>query len=342
MISATISDGGITAPLFPLHPHQFKCFDPIDEEDTDADLIEDRPKKKPETVFDGTGYGSDTFEEPDGSKKKKKKTAKKKAKPIIAAPLDDKISDEQRVEFYTRAYEPSDFDKTPRPQWTPPLAANDNQKRKHSFPALDEARNNTLMVGRDRADTLIQNEWAFDILLEIRYLLDAAAPTPSWLQHDGHGETDEHAVEDNANPGYGADVKHDYGPSVKKVKKLWEHGNDNEPSKEQRVAESLGYVPQWNLGTESIESPDKKTMDTYLTNTVITSPETGKARWVRVLHNVGGLEFNERNHMTHFRDKKGKYLKFQTKTRGAKGKRAHPKVIPDPKDTYKYGGAAPE
>jgi hypothetical protein len=56
------------------------------------------------------------------------------------------------------------------------------------------------MVGRYRANTLIQNEWAFDILLEIRDLLDAAAPTPSWLQHDGHGETDEHAVEDNATP----------------------------------------------------------------------------------------------------------------------------------------------
>jgi hypothetical protein len=338
MISATISDGGITAPLFPLHPHQFKCFDPIDEEDTDADLIEDRPKKKPETVFDGTGYGSDTFEELDATKKKKKKTAKKKAKPIIAAPLDDKISDEQRVEFYTRAYEPSDFDKTPRPQWTPPLAANDNQKRKHSFPALDEARNNTLMVGRDRADTLIQNEWAFDILIEVKDLMDAAAPKCSWLQHDGHGETDEHTPEDNANPGYGVDAKHDYGPSVKKVKKLWEHGNNNEPSKECRVAESLGYVPQWNLGTGSPESDDKSTGG-HLTHTVTSSPETGKPRWTRVLRNVGKLDFNEFGTMTHFRDKKGKRLQFKTKTRGAKGPR--PKVIPDPIDTTEYEGTLP-
>jgi hypothetical protein len=59
-----------------------------------------------------------------------------------------------------------------------------------------------------------------------------------------------------------------------------------------------------------------------------------------VLRNVGKLDFNELGTMTHFRDRKGKRLKFKTKTRGAKGRRLHPKVIPDPKDTQEYGGAA--
>jgi hypothetical protein len=366
------TDGGSTAQLLPLNAALFNCFDPIDEEDTDnAGLLdEDKPKKAPETVFYGTGYGSDTFEVPEAIKKKKKTATKKKEKEFVA-PFDDKISDEQRVEFYTRAYDPSDFDKTPRPQWmtkaqaaieegTTTLdadldggfinqvqyntklsqlkdryAANDNQKRKHSFPALDEARNNTLMVGRDRADTLIQNEWAMDILVEVADLLDASAPKSAWSQHNGHGETDEHAIEDNANPGYGIDAKHDYGPSVKKVKKLWEHGNDNEPSKECRVAESLGYVPQWNLGTTSPD-PDDKSIDGYLTDTVMSSPETGKPRWTRVLRNVGKLDFNEFGTMTHFRNKKGKKLKFKTRTRAAKG----PKDVPDPIDIRDYGGAA--
>jgi len=333
------TDGGIAAQLLPLNAALFNCFDPIDEEDAnESDLIEHKPRKRPETVFDGTGYGSDTFEEPEENKKKKKKTVAKRKEKEVVAPLDKNISDEQRVEFYTRPYEPSDFDKTPRPQWTPPLAANDNQKHKHSFPALDEARNNTLMVGRDRADTLIQNEWAFDILIEVKDLMNAAAPK-CWLQHNGHGETDEHAIEDNANPGYGIDAKHDYGPSVKKVRKLWEHGNDNEPSKECRIAESLGYVPQWNLGTTSPD-PDDKSIDGYLTDTVMSSPETGKPRWTRVLRNVGKLDFNEFGTMTHFRNEKGKKLKFKTKTRGAKGPRLHPKVIPDPKDTDGYDGAA--
>jgi hypothetical protein len=337
MIAESKTDG---VDLATLHAGVFNCFDAIDEEDTgDADLIADKPRKAPETVFDGTGYGSDTFEEPVTSKKKKKKTAAKKKKPIIASPLDNKISDQQRVKFYTRAYEPSDFDKTPRPQWTPPTAANDDHKGKHSNPALDEARNNTLIAGRDRANTLIQNEWAFDILIEVKDLMDAAAPKCSWLQHDGHGETDEHTIEDNTNPGYGADVKHDYGPSVKKVKKLWEHGNDNEPSKEQRDAESLGYVPQWNLGTGSPES-GQESIDGHLTDTVMSSPETGKPRWTRVLRQVGVLEFNERNQMTHFHDKKGNRLKFKTKTRGAKGPSLHPRVVPDPIDINDYGGAA--
>jgi hypothetical protein len=331
------TDGGITAELFPLHAGLSNCFDPIDEDD--SDLLDDKPKKKPETVFDGTGYGSDTFEEPE-TKKKKKKTANKKKTHEVVAPLDNEMSDQQRVEFYTRPYEPSDFDKNPRPQWTPPQAANDNQKRKHSFPALDEARNNTLMVGRDRADTLIQNEWAFDILLEVKDLIDAATPKTAWLQHDGHGEADEHAIEDNANPGYGLDLIHDYGPSEDKVKRLWEHGNDNKPSKEQRIAESLGYVPQWNLGTGSPESPDAESIGGHLTDTIMSSPENGKPRWARVLHRAGALDINERNQVTHFRDKNGKRLKFKTRTRGAKGKRAHPKVIPDPVDTNGYDGAA--
>jgi hypothetical protein len=61
---------------------------------------------------------------------------------------------------------------------------------------------------------------------------------------------------------------------------------------------------------------------------------------VKALHHVGGLEINGRNEVTSFRDSKGNYLKFKTKTRGAKGKRAHPKVIPDPQDTLDYSEAA--
>jgi hypothetical protein len=237
MIGATTA--AVTA-LLPLNATLFNCFDPIDEDDSDPDLLDYNPKK-PETIFDGTGYGYDTFEKPETSKRKEpvKKTAVKKNAAVIE-PLDATITDKRRVEFFTRPYVPSDFDKSPRPLWTSPVAANDNHKGKHTFPALDEARNNTLMKGRSTADTLVQNQLAFDILLEVRNLMDAAAPKSSWLQHDGHGETDEHEVEDDANPGYGLDLIHDYGPSENKVKRLWEQGNDNKPSKEQRIAESNG------------------------------------------------------------------------------------------------------
>jgi hypothetical protein len=342
------TDGGITAPLFPLHPHEFNCFDPIDEEGTNADSLDDKPeksKKSKSTLFDVTGYGADTFLEPETDKQKKatKKTAAKKNASDDAEPLEEYTAPQRRVELLTRPYEPSDFDKNTmtfshpsdfdietltfkregkagpkdsRPKWTPPAAANDNHSRKHSWPALDEARNNTLIKGRDGADTLIKNEWAFDVIMEISELLDAAAPKSAWLQHSSHGETDEHKVEDNANPGYGADVKHDYGPSEKKVKRLWEYGNDNEPSKE---------GDPWNLGTV------EKLID------VVSEPSN---KIVKALHKVGALEMNELNHVTHFPDKKGNWLKFKTKTRGAKGKRLHPKVIPDPKDTHEYDDAA--
>ncbi len=335
MIAETIADG---VDLATLHAGMFNCFDAIDEEDTgDADLIEDKPRKAPETGFDGTGYGSDTFVTPEPAKKNE--VVKKKAANDNREPLEEYTTGERRIDLLTRTYEPSGFDRNtmtfshpsdfdmdtqtvkregragrvdPRPQWTPPTAANDNQKRKHSFPALDEARNSTLMVGRDRADTLIQNEWAFDILLEVKDLIEAATPKTAWLQHDGHGETDEHAIEDNPNPGYGIDAKHDYGPSVKKVKRLWEHGNDNEPSKKGEP---------WNQGTVEL-------MD------VISEPSN---KIVKALRHVGGLQMNDSNNVTHFRDKKGKYLKFKTKTRGAKGKR---ETRPDPRDTPKYDGAA--
>ncbi len=269
----------------------------------------------------------------------KKTAGKKNAEPL------EEFSEEQlqrRITLLARPHEPSDFDKDamtfshpadfdietwtfkregkaglpdPRPQWTHPAAANDNHKGKHSNPALNEAKNNTLIVGRGRADTLLQNEWAFDILLDIAHLLDAAAPASAWLQHNGHGETDEHGIEEGVNPGFGVDLKHDYGPSEKKVKRLWEYGNDNEPSKEGEP---------WNLGTVEWMG--------------VVSQPSGKT--VRALRRVGGLELNERNQATQFRDKKGNWLKFKTKTRGAKGKSAHPKVIPDPIDTHEYNSAA--
>jgi hypothetical protein len=204
------------------------------------------------------------------------------------------------------------------------------------------------MEGHNKANTLLKNEWAFDILLEISNLLDASAPPSAWLQHNGHGETDEHQVEDNANPGYGVDLVHDYGPSEDKVKRLWEYGNDNKPSKEEVVAQSLGYVPQWNLGAAppdpTASNPKTKSKDDEsdrrLIKTVVSDPATGKLKTVKLLRQVGGLELNELGHVTNFRDKKGGWLKFKTKTRGAKGRRVHPKVIPDPKDTHEYDSAA--
>ena len=155
------------------------------------------------------------------------------------------ITDKQRIDFYTRSYMPSEFDKAPRPLWSP-KATNDNQKRKHTFPALDEARNNTLVAGRTKAETLLNNEWAFDILLEVRDLMDAATPKTAWLQHSGHDQTDEHGPDEN--PGFGADLIHDYGPSEDRVKRLWEYGNDNKPSKEQAIAQSLGYG-RWRVAS---------------------------------------------------------------------------------------------
>jgi hypothetical protein len=162
---------------------EFNCFDPIDEDDFIQEITTKNIKG---VLFEGSGYGSDTFEEPELTTKKtamKKRAAKPEAN--VIEPLDDKISDERRVQFYTRIYEPSHFDKDARPQWTPSKANNDNHKGKHSFPALAEARNNTLMLGRNSAHTLIQNEWAFDILIEINELLDAAAPTPAWCSITG-------------------------------------------------------------------------------------------------------------------------------------------------------------
>src|SRR5258708_39460130 len=102
---------------------------------------------------------------------------------------------------------------------------------------------------------------------------------------------------------------------------MWEHGNYNEPSKEGEP---------WKLGTVGDEDQGE------LMN-VVSEPSN---KTVKALHKVGALKINGRNHVTEFRDEKGKWLKFKTKTRGAKGKRAHPKVIPDPKDTYEYDGAA--
>jgi hypothetical protein len=63
-------------------------------------------------------------------------------------------------------------------------------------------------------------------------------------------------------------------------------------------------------------------------------------RYELVEQKQGLQRFDNRNHVTHFRDKNGEYLKFKTKTRGAKGARAHPKVIADPRDIPGYSGAA--
>jgi hypothetical protein len=241
MISATTAD--ITA-LLPLNAAMFNCFDPIDEDDSDTDLLDDKPKK-PETIFDGTGYGYDTFVTPEPTKKKK--AVKNKAANKIPKPLEEYTTGERRIDLLTRTYEPSGFDKEPRPQWTSPQAANDNQKRKHSFPALDEARNKTLMTGRGSAHTLIQNEWAFDILMEIHDLLDAAAPRSSWLAHNGHGAADEQESEESVNSGFGLDVVHDYGPSEEKIKKLWEHDDD--------LPE--GETPSVPRGTSSLYTADR-------------------------------------------------------------------------------------
>jgi hypothetical protein len=86
-----------------------------------SEVFDDTPIKAT-TLFDATSYGSDTFEKPDASKKKTKPATKTK-KRLVAAPLDETISDQERVEFYTRPYEPTDFDKPPpAPTWLPKFA----------------------------------------------------------------------------------------------------------------------------------------------------------------------------------------------------------------------------
>jgi hypothetical protein len=315
MISATTAD--VTA-LLPLNA-EFNCFDPIDDDDTDADLLDDR-RRKPEAVFDGTRYGYDTFVTPEPAKKKtavKNKTANKIPEPL----LEEYTTGERRIDLLTRTYEPSGFDKEPRPQWTPPQAANENQKRKHSFPALDEARNNTLMTGRGSAHTLIQNEWAFDILIEIHDLLDAAAPRSSWLAHNGHGAADEQETEESVDSGFGMDVVHDYGPSEEKIKKLWEH-NDDLPDGETPKQSKNGQP--WILGTVELK-------------TVLSEPSNTA---VMALSRVGALQNSHRNHIAMFRDSKGKWLKLQTRTRRAKGTSAPSKLATDPRIAKQYTGAA--
>ncbi|KJC60060.1 hypothetical protein UP10_15425 [Bradyrhizobium sp. LTSPM299] len=309
------TDGGIIARLVPLDVTVLNCFDSIDDEDT-VDGSRDEKPKKPETVFDDTGFGSDTFEEPKATKAKKaiKKPSEKKSD--APRTLAEYTPCQRRIELLTRPYEPSDFDKDPRPQWAPPQAANDNQTRKHNFPALNEARNNTLMAGRGLAHTKIQNEWAFDILVETSELLDAAAPRSAWLQHSGHGAADEQEADDSANSGFGMDVVHDYGPSEEKIKKLWERGSTKTPSKDGEP---------WNLGTVG----DLKEVLSEPSNTM-----------VKALSSVGALESNHRNHITHLRDKNGKPLKIHTRTRHAKGTRPASQLVPDPKTLCDYRDAA--
>lgn len=300
------TDGSIAARLVPLTEDLFNCFDSIDGGDDDEDKSVD---ENPVSLFDSTGYGANTFEKSDIAKQPRRTKNRKAEYP----PLPEYTTPERRIDLLTRPYEPSDFDKNPRPKWISPRANNDNHRRKHSFPALDEARNNLLMAGVSKADTLLQNEWAFDILLEIRDLMNAAAPPPAWLQHDGHGEADESEPDDQTNPGYGIDAIHDYGPSEIKVKRMWEHGNDNKPSEEGEP---------WTLGTVEL----------------ISVPSEPSKMKVKALHKVGQLELNERNQIVSFRTNGGRRLEFKTKTRGTKGKRAH--SIPDPADIGKYDGAA--
>src|ERR1700729_791244 len=97
------TDGGIAAKLIPL---EFRCFDPIDEEDYNADPIDDKPTKS-ETVFDITGYGSDTFVEP---KTEKKKAETKKPADNRPAALAEYATPQRRVALLTRPYEPTEFD----------------------------------------------------------------------------------------------------------------------------------------------------------------------------------------------------------------------------------------
>ena len=310
------TDGGIAAQLVPLDTSLFNCFDSIDDDGVDSFSLDDKPEKKPKIVFDVTGYGFDTFEKPE-TEKTKSKTKPAAKKTTISAPaiLAEYTTTQRRVELLTRPYEPSAFDSGPRPQWTP-KADNDNHPRKHTSPALNEARNNTLMVGDGSAHTTIQNEWAFDILVEISELLDAAAPPSAWLEHNGHGAADEHEPNEPANSGFGMDVVHDYGPSEDKIKKLWEHGSTDKPSKDGEP---------WNRGTVG----NLKDVLSEPTNTT-----------VKALTSVGALENNHRNHITHFRDKNGKPLEIQTRTRHAKGTRPPSQLIPDPKTLSDYRGAA--
>jgi hypothetical protein len=299
---------------------------------TDGD---DKPTK---SVFDITGYGSDTFVEP---KTEKKKAETKKPADNRPAALAEYATPQRRVALLTRPYEPTEFDQNtmifrgpayfdvetrtlkyqtigldPRPEWTPKVA-NDNHPRKHTSPALNEARNNTLMKGRSAADKILRNEWAFDILIEIHDLLDAAAPHSSWLQHNGHGAADELGPDDT-NSGFGMDVIHDYGPAEDKIKKLWEY--DYDLPKDQEQSRSKDGEP-WNLGTVG-ELKD-----------VLSEPSNTT---VKALSSVGALENNHRNHVTHFRNRNGKPLKIQTRTRQAKGTRN----VSDPADTKMYDGAA--
>jgi hypothetical protein len=263
--------------------------------------------------FDAPGASATAIEPPEPKRKG------------VVIPLDTSITDQQRLTFFTRAYCATKFDTELRPQWTRPEPANDNHKHKHSWPARDDAINNVLMVGDSAAETGWLNGQAFHILETISNLVDETTPTPDWIKHNGHGAKDEMELDDNS--GYGGDVIHDYGPSVKKIKWLYEHGNDNEPSKEEMIAQSLGYVLQWNLGTGC----------TLAETETFPNPDTGLVKTVNCLRDVGGLRFNLFSHMTAFRKKTG-WLSFQTKTRGLKGKKAA-KLFPDPVDISIYTGA---
>ena len=83
------TDGGITAKLIPLDATLFKCFDPIDDEDADFVSLDDNSDRTPKTVFDSTGHGFDTFEEPKPEKPKpaKKLAAKNKRAPVTLTRL---------------------------------------------------------------------------------------------------------------------------------------------------------------------------------------------------------------------------------------------------------------
>lgn len=114
--------------------------------------------------FDAPGASATAIEPPEPKRKG------------VVIPLDTSITDQQRLTFFTRTYCATKFDTEPRPQWTRPEPANENYKRKHSWPARDEAVNNALMVGDTAAETGWLNSQAFRILETIFNLVDATTP----------------------------------------------------------------------------------------------------------------------------------------------------------------------
>lgn len=184
---------------------------------------------------------------------------------------ESKITDEDRITFFTRTGESRPFVMPePEEKLTP-------KNFFHDFPAKDQANKNVLLEGNDETETIRLNNRAGILLSDIRgWVLATQHDNPYGAGHNGTGvET----KADDSNTGYGMEMRHDSGPSVL---------NYDKKSKTYRS----GMKERYEAG-----SPVKaKLGEPWITGKVVTlkSSEDG----AKQLHQVGNMKFNFSAHQS--------------------------------------------